>query len=315
MLTKFPKPFHATDFLYWMGWKRTTHVPLPTCGVTTRRLYAENARALEAYLYANTTLDEAMFFLDPLKRHGLHGSHAIFFGGFDSTATLQGVMVVKDNACHTVWSDPSVLPLFATILQRDYPQGCIRGLRQFVEPFVAHFSSAAFASQQQSTMCELTARSMHSVPPRHTRRATLDDVATLVALEQRVAAHDHGTPPDLATRQATIAERILHYTVYMAEANGQAVAVAYTDTEMLPVAHVCDVATDPDYRNQGFGTACVAALCRDLLLRVTSIFLTYADGHAAAARACEKIGFVPCAQRQHAVLHGSTPRQGFLTAA
>jgi ribosomal protein S18 acetylase RimI-like enzyme len=247
-------------------------------------------------------MDEAMFFLDPLCRYGLVSAHATFFGGYDDDDTMIGAMLLSGDNCYVVWNQGEIVPLLTNILRTEYANVRISGLTWLSEPVLAQFAEEELAWRQQGTTCALTKYSLQSIQYQPTRRATLADVPRIIELERRVMAHDQGQSLVTVARQKIVQERITTYTAYIAEVGKKAVAVAYTDTEIPQAAHVCEVATDPAYRNQGFGAACVAALCADLLNQVERIFLTYADNNTAAARTYRKIGFIPWSRRQRAQL-------------
>jgi len=243
-----------------------------------------------------------MFFLDPLRHYGMVSAHATFFGGYDDDDTMIGAMLLSGDNCYVVWHPREIVPLLTTILRTDYANVRISGLTWLSEPVLAQFAEEELAWRQQGTTCALTKHSLQSIQYQPTRRATLADVPRIIELERRVMAHDQGQSLVTVARQKIVQERVTTYTAYIAEVGKKAVAVAYTDTEIPQAAHVCEVATDPAYRNQGFGAACVATLCADLLNRVERIFLTYADNNTAAARTYRKIGFIPWSRRQRAQL-------------
>jgi ribosomal protein S18 acetylase RimI-like enzyme len=271
-------------------------------GVSTRRLAACDDASVKAYVLTRVTMDEAMFFLDPLCRYGLVSAHATFFGGYDDDDTMIGAMLLSGDNCYVVWNQREIVPLLTNILRTEYANVRISGLTWLSEPVLAQFAEEELAWRQQGTTCALTKYSLQSIQYQPTRRATLADVPRIIELERRVMAHDQGQSLVTVARQKIVQERITTYTAYIAEVGKKVVAVAYTDIEIPQAAHVCEVATDPAYRNQGFGAACVAALCADLLNRVERIFLTYADNNTAAARTYRKIGFIPWSRRQRAQL-------------
>ena len=246
-------------------------------------------------------MDEAMFFLDPLYRYGLFSTNVTFFGGYDDD-TLIGAMLLNGDNCYMVWHQREIVPLLTNILRPEYANVRISGLKWLSDPVLAQFTEEELAWRQQGTTCVLTKHSLQSIQYQPTRRATWADVQSIIELECRVMAHDQGQSLVTVARQKIVQERITTYTVYIAEVGKKVVAVAYTDIEIPQAAHVCEVATDPAYRNQGFGTACVAALCTDLLNRVERVFLTYADNNTAAAWTYRKIGFIPWSTRQRAQL-------------
>ena len=267
-----------------------------------RRLAVPDSTVLNAFLLGMDAMDEAMFFLDPLLRYGITAAQQAFWGGYDAENRLLGVMLCGGQSCHVLWQNRAVLPLFADFVRHRYDIIRFTGPTWFAQAFLAQFSAETVRLRQEGTTCVLTSQRLQSIDCRAARRATLADMPHILALEQRVAVHDHSERRDPAARRPTIRQRITAYPTYVAEAAGRVVAVAYTDAAIPQAAHVCEVATDPAYRNHGFATVCVAALCTDLLRWVDRVFLTYADGNSVAARAYDRIGFLPYAKRLRARL-------------
>lgn len=89
------------------------------------------------------------------------------------------------------------------------------------------------------------------------RRATEADVPGVTAL--------YAEAGEMA-RDAVGVQRVLaHGRIFVAEQGGQIVSAALTNTETQDMAMIGGVYTPPGLRNQGYATACMDALCRDLL--------------------------------------------------
>jgi ribosomal protein S18 acetylase RimI-like enzyme len=246
--------------------------------------------------------DEAMFFLDALARSDMHCTPTEFVGAYSDSEALLGVLMMRQPYCHIIWHRHEVLAPFAEYLRRTRTTAWVSGTRPQAEAFLAYFTGEEVVLRQEGTTCVLTLSRLSAVPNRLVRCATQADVARILALEQGVRLHDGGETLAAIARRHIIAERVQAQTAYIAEGHGEVVAIAYADIVLPDAAQVCEVATAPAYRNQGFATACVATLCRALLRHVKQVFLTYADGNLAAARAYDKIGFQPYRRRLRAQL-------------
>lgn len=91
----------------------------------------------------------------------------------------------------------------------------------------------------------------------HARRAVESDVAGLVAL--------YAEADEMARDEASIRRSLAQARIFVAESSGRIVAAAATTTEAPDMAMIGGVFTMPVLRNQGYATACMTALCRELL--------------------------------------------------
>ncbi|MBB6214414.1 hypothetical protein HNQ80_000494 [Anaerosolibacter carboniphilus] len=81
--------------------------------------------------------------------------------------------------------------------------------------------------------------------------------------------------------------------------NGKIAAVAQSEFEMETSALIVGVATDPEYQGKGLGTACVKALCDQLLKEGKDLYLQY--DNMDAGRIYERLGFRAFDQVKHYV--------------
>lgn len=89
------------------------------------------------------------------------------------------------------------------------------------------------------------------------RRATEADVPALLALYARAE--------EMTRDEASVRRVLEHGRIFVAEEDGILVSAALTNAETPDMAMIGGVFTPPDRRNQGYATACMDALCRDLL--------------------------------------------------
>ncbi len=89
------------------------------------------------------------------------------------------------------------------------------------------------------------------------RRATEADVPALVVL--------YANAEELSRDEASVRRVLAHGRIFVAEEDGIAVSAALTNAETPEMAMIGGVFTPPDMRNRGYATACMNALCRDLL--------------------------------------------------
>lgn len=89
------------------------------------------------------------------------------------------------------------------------------------------------------------------------RRAAEHDVPGLVAL--------YADAGEMARDAAAVRRALAHGRIFVAEEDGRIVAAALTNTETPEMAMVGGMYTLLSRRNRGHATACVSALCRELL--------------------------------------------------
>ena len=65
----------------------------------------------------------------------------------------------------------------------------------------------------------------------------------------------------------------------------------HVSSERYRVAALANIATDPDYRRQGYGKAVIAGLCKQLQGRVDHIGLNINSINIPALRCYESLGF------------------------
>ncbi|HBY93868.1 MAG TPA: hypothetical protein DEP84_07825, partial [Chloroflexi bacterium] len=114
------------------------------------------------------------------------------------------------------------------------------------------------------------------------------------AARTHVAAPDEFAQLDYATRLEA-----LHIVLtdgwrrlFVAEnPNGQIVAAAQTTAEAQTLAVIGGIVTDPAYRGQGYGKACTAALCAELLAEGKAPYLFYNKANVPAAHVYAAVGF------------------------
>lgn len=89
------------------------------------------------------------------------------------------------------------------------------------------------------------------------RRATEADLPALLTL--------YAQSDSMARDEASVRRVLKHGRIFVAEEEGVLVSAALTNAETPDMAMIGGVFTPPDRRNRGYATACMDALCRDLL--------------------------------------------------
>ena len=113
------------------------------------------------------------------------------------------------------------------------------------------------------------------------RRATEADVLGLVDL--------YAEAQEMARDEQSIRCALARGRIFLAEEGGKIVSAAMTTTETPDMAMIGGVFTPPRLRNRGCATACMAALCRELLQEGIQPCLFYDNPRAGSI--CRRLGF------------------------
>jgi len=106
------------------------------------------------------------------------------------------------------------------------------------------------------------------------RRATATDLPGLAAL--------YAEAGEMSRDEASLRRVLTHGRVFVAEDGGRIVSAALTNAETPEMAMIGGVFTLPAFRNRGHATACMRALCRDLLRQGIQPCLFYDNPRAAS---------------------------------
>jgi uncharacterized protein len=122
------------------------------------------------------------------------------------------------------------------------------------------------------------------------RRAVLEDMPVLRPLFRAYYREDLGMTPTEQELERSIIEQLAENEIYLwAEAGPKSMVTA-----MLPFdsgVELANVFTPPEHRKKGYATACLTAVCQDLLQRYASIVLFVGQHNSAAQALYAKLGF------------------------
>lgn len=120
------------------------------------------------------------------------------------------------------------------------------------------------------------------------RRGQTHDVPALTRLYLGSDGFEH---IDEEQVRLTMSSRVRTMRTYVAVAGASLVAACSTSAETPHAAMIGGVWTSPAARNQGYSTAVVAALSRELIEQGRQPYLFYLTDNAPAARVYAKVGF------------------------
>lgn len=120
---------------------------------------------------------------------------------------------------------------------------------------------------------------------RRVRPAALDDVPRILALRNGIEEFEVVNDGALLRQNLACGEA----RAWVIEERGRVVAVAQTAAESRGLAMIVGVATHQEWRRRGYATACMAALCRELVAEGKTLCLFY--DNLEAGRIYKRLGF------------------------
>jgi predicted GNAT family acetyltransferase len=148
-------------------------------------------------------------------------------------------------------------------------------------PYITNYAAAKVSETQLMDLAAGALRPQPAPSSSLVRRATLADLAPLVAFY---------ADAEQMTRSAPAVARPLHDTrVWVAEVDRTLVAAALTNAETRTLAMIGGVFTKPAWRNRGFSLAVCSALCAELIGSGRKPVLYWET--AAAGAVYRKLGF------------------------
>lgn len=172
----------------------------------------------------------------------------------------------------------------------------VNGLARYVAPVLDRLRPGEVVRLEESYLARLEPDRFRPetlrASPGQSRRATLEDLdgatRTHIAAPDEFAQLDYGTRREMLRATLTDGWRRLFVGV---TPYGKIVSAAQTSAEAETLAVIGGVVTDPAYRGQGYGKACTAALCAELLAEGKIPYLFYRKSNEPAARVYAAIGF------------------------
>lgn len=179
-----------------------------------------------------------------------------YWGAYDGKR-LAGVLMRYRANWALYDADGADLAAMACVME-EHPAGArvITGERGLVTRYWERVGRYEIVEDHPSYYCALSALvDLAGAGPAH--RAMEADVPGLVALHAEAGA--------MARDEASTRSAMKRGRIFVAEDGGQIVSAAMTTTEAPDMAMIGGVFTPAHLRNRGYATACMAALCRELL--------------------------------------------------
>lgn len=230
-----------------------------------------------------------LFLLANLAQWGIAYPFLRYFGAFRQEE-LVGVLMFFRHSAGVCWEDAGVLPLFAAIFQQTSVTA-LSGSRRQIEPWMPFLPPAVPERTLYGVFAVLSPGNLRPWPARGERLATPDDMELLVELYGRNLLFTYQAREEHRRRLLETLEA--GGKIAFVERDGRAVSAARTSAIGHGMAMIGGVITLPEYRRQGYATACTGLLSQELMAGGYTPYLVYNPQDPAASRVYQRLGFQP----------------------
>jgi predicted GNAT family acetyltransferase len=235
-----------------------------------------------------------LFLIGDIENYGMAAPFQQVWGDFDSRGLLQAVLLRYYNSFLAYAPNHCDLRGFARTIRKQMRAEILSGHAETIERFQpllgggrlkqTHYAELPNTAASLTLSPSFQPLSPSLLPPPTTdasqampRKATLADVPAIFALKRQIAEFRLVPTAEESFRRALSIGAGRSYLIW---ANGKVVSIASTTAENSRSAMVVGVCTHPDYRRQGLATACIQALCRELLNEGKLLCLFYDNPQA-----------------------------------
>ncbi|MED1665281.1 GNAT family N-acetyltransferase [Brevibacillus laterosporus] len=175
---------------------------------------------------------------------------------------------------------------FSEILLADKKLEVLSGKQDCLQAFASYLPKHVIKTTYFAELVDDSQLPKDEINKFEVKKATVHDVKKIVNLRNQI--EEFGTSAD--------AEEALRHTLesstgrtYYVEMNTETVACASTTAECSMAAMIVGVCTHTNYRKRGYASACMVALCRDVLAEGRNLCLFYDNPVAGAIY--KRLGF------------------------
>lgn len=283
--------------------------PAPPNQLTAATAVATALAPPVAQLLKNNDAAEVLRFLEERALHNVVMSgfirdngiesdlnRGMFYGSRDENNRLQGVALIG----HATFIDARreiVIPEFARAA-RNFPRiHMVLSELEIVEQFWRAYAPAGQPLRRRcrEILFELSQidEDVEQVP--ELRAATLADLHQVSAVQAALAYEESGVSPLQSDRAGFLLrcrQRIERQRVWALIRSGEVIFKADIISETPEVIYLEGIYVNPNYRNKGLGSRCLAQLGRRLLSRAQFIVVLVNENRSDAQRFFQRVGFV-----------------------
>lgn len=260
---------------------------MPEQHLEIRRLGQSDVPAVVGFLERDAPNN--LFLLANLAQWGISSPYLRYFGAFRQDH-LVGVLMFFRHSAGVYWEDPGALPPFAALFQQTSVTA-LSGCRRQIEPWMPFLPPAVPERTLYGMFAVLPPGNLCPWPARGERLAVPDDVDLLAELYGRNLLFTHQAREEQRRRLLEILET--GGKIAFVERDGRAVSAARTSAIGHGMAMIGGVVTLPNYRRQGYATACTGLLSQELIASGYTPYLVYNPRDPAASRVYQRLGFQP----------------------
>ncbi|GAA0358466.1 GNAT family N-acetyltransferase [Bacillus horti] len=227
-----------------------------------------------------------LFIIGDIEAFGYESDFQDLWGEFNESGQLIAVMLRLYSSYIVSSTGGLNVNGFAEIINSDEDFYELSGRDVVVEQFENNVINC-LGKKTSTYFCELVTEDY--VHNRHYEKAalkaTLDDIERIVELRLQISTFSNKNSREGLLKMM---ESGISRTFYLEE-NGVMIAAASTTAENSQSAMIVGVCTLADYRNNGYASVCMSALCDEVLGEGKTLCLFYED--PAAGRIYKRLGF------------------------
>lgn len=158
---------------------------------------------------------------------------------------------------------------FAWLMDRRRDVQALHGHDELIARLAKLLRDYAVKEERHLHFCRLAELKPVSASSHSVHRAILADLPALTAF--------YAKAEEMSRDEQAVRHCLEQCRIFVASAEGQIVSAALTNAETGELAIIGGVYTPPDYRNQGYASACMFAICQDLVADGKEACLFYDD--------------------------------------
>lgn len=243
-----------------------------------RKLFATDTPELLAVLRGDPRNN--LFLIGNLLTMGIREPDLEYWG-CDAQGRLAGVLMrYRANWALYDAGDADFAAMAAVVDRHPAGARAITGEYGLVSRLWEHIRNYEASEDHRSHFAVMQAMS-EAPHAQQARRATEPDLPGLAAL--------YAEAGEMSRDEVSLRRVLTHGRIFVAEDGGRIVSAALTNAETPEMAMIGGVFTLPAWRNRGHATACMRALCRDLLRQRLQPCLFYDNPRAGSVY--RRLGF------------------------
>jgi len=250
-----------------------------------RKLTKNDHDQLMEYLSKEKAMN--LFLIGDVEAFGYDTEFQELWADVDDKGEFQGVLLRYYHGYIPYARERIDVEAFGRIMIEDEKFEGLSGKESIAEQF-ENFPGLRLGKKQSTFFAECINQEklMDSLDLSMVKKATLDDVEKIVELHNRITQFQR--MPNARERMIESMKAGISRTYFM-ESGGRAISSASTAAENSMSAMVVGVCTLPEFRQKGYATLIMNALCREVLQEGKTLCLFY--DNPSAGRIYHQIGF------------------------